>query len=134
MKKILLQYFLLKTILFAQDILETENLRYEAMISADTSVLIQLLHDSLIYNHSNGISETKTDFINSVTTGKIKYGEIRIESRKILNYGNFCILSGVINMKVVFNDQDLYITSRYSAVYVLNDRWKLILWQSTRIN
>jgi Domain of unknown function (DUF4440) len=43
------------------------------MIEPDAKVLDRLLHEKLIYGHSNGTNETKKDVIEVLTTGKSDY-------------------------------------------------------------
>ena len=72
-------YFLLALLIFtlpaiAQNtILSSEDARFRAQVQRDTLALQNLLSDDLVYIHSNALTETKTDFINSVRTGHIAY-------------------------------------------------------------
>jgi Domain of unknown function (DUF4440) len=43
------------------------------MIEPDAKVLDRLLHEKLIYGHSNGTNETKKEVIEFLTTGKSDY-------------------------------------------------------------
>jgi Domain of unknown function (DUF4440) len=43
------------------------------MIEPDPKVLDRMLHEKLIYGHSNGTNETKKDVIEVLTTGKSDY-------------------------------------------------------------
>jgi Domain of unknown function (DUF4440) len=43
------------------------------MIEPDAKVLEHILHEKLIYGHSNGTNETKKDVIEVLTTGKSDY-------------------------------------------------------------
>ena len=53
----------------------------KAMIVKDTLLLKRILHDSLFYIHSNGLIETKSDFLTSITSGKIEYEDIQIQEK-----------------------------------------------------
>lgn len=53
-----------------------------AMIVKDTLLLKRILHDSLYYIHSNGLVESKSDFLSSITFGEIEYNDMQIQERK----------------------------------------------------
>lgn len=133
-KFFLLIIFFYQISLSQNDITTIEKMRYQAMIDADAQTLNSLLHDMLIYNHSNGHSETKEEFINSIQSGKLDYKKIETSNVTVIEFHNTIILSGIVEMNVVFNFEDLKLKSRFSAVYVSDKGWRLVLWQSTKIN
>ena len=49
---------------------QAEQARFDANISADAKALNELLADNLEYTHSNGDLDSKTSFIDSLTTGR----------------------------------------------------------------
>ncbi|MCX7878159.1 MAG: nuclear transport factor 2 family protein [Ignavibacteria bacterium] len=134
MFKFFLCLFVLVNITIAQDdISQIEKMRYQAMIDSDVQTLNSLLHDMLVYNHSDGTSQTKEEFIKSVAEGKLDYKKIETDNVTVIGFKTTIILSGIVQMDVVLNNQDLKIKSRFSAVYVSDKGWRLILWQTTRM-
>jgi hypothetical protein len=57
-----------------------ERARFKAMISGDLTALSALLDDDLIYIHSNGRSDCKEEYLESLRQGRITYEEISVTS------------------------------------------------------
>ena len=57
---------------------ESEAVRFKAQTNRDTLALKNLLANELSYCHSNGLLESKQDFIKSINSGKIIYDSITI--------------------------------------------------------
>ncbi len=134
-------YFLLALLIFtlpaiAQNtILSSEDARFQAQVQRDTLALQNLLSDDLVYIHSNALTETKTDFINSVRTGHIAYQSMQTEAqRSIRTYGKIGISNGIVHAAGLLNGTPFDIRLRYTAVYhKRKGKWRLVSWQSTRV-
>ena len=111
-----------------------EQARFEAQIRQDTAALRFLLAEDLTYFHSNGLAETKNDFIQSVGNGKIRYLNIsRTGETHLRTYGKTGIITGIIAVKGQINEKDFDVSLRYTSVYVKQKKiWKLVAWQSTK--
>lgn len=121
---------------FAQNtISSSEDARFQAQVQRDTLALKNLLSDDLIYIHSNALTETKTDFMNSVKTGHITYQSMQTEAqRSIRSYGKTGISNGIVHATGLLNGAPFDIRLRYTAVYnKQKGKWRLVSWQSTRI-
>lgn len=121
---------------FAQrTITESEDMRFQAQIAQDTAALKNLLTDDLMYIHSNGLTETKSDFLHSITTGNITYKTMQPEAgRAIRTYGKTGISNGIVHATGLLNGNPFDIKLRYTAVYVKQrGKWRLASWQSTRV-
>ena len=126
----------LSTISFAQTtteqaVMDTEKLRFEAQVKKDIPALEKLLADDLVYTHSNGNSDSKTAYIQSIKDGKSQYDEIKSEEMKVRVYGKMAIVNGVCMVKMPTNP-NLHL--RYTDVYVKKKgQWQLVTWQSLKI-
>lgn len=121
---------------FAQrTIPESEDMRFRAQVAQDTAALKTLLTDDLMYIHSNGLTETKSDFLHSITTGNITYQTMEPEAdRRIRTYGKTGISNGIVHATGLLNGNPFDIKLRYTAVYVKQKgKWRLASWQSTRV-
>ena len=136
--KILVSIFLLLSLsLKAQDqkeaISRIETKRYEAMTTKDTNYLKFILADDLVYTHSNGLVETKNEFIQSIISGKIVYGKIGIKEQRIRCYDRTAIIHGILHVEGSLNGKEFLIDLRYTNVYIKNTDWKLVAWQSLKM-
>ncbi len=116
-----------------QEVLQAEQERIAAVTSANLAKLEQLLTDDLTFTHSNALVESKSDFINSIKSGTIKYEAINHKAVKVSLYNNTAVLRGQSELKVQYKGQPVSLPIRFTAVYVKKDgHWQLAAWQSTR--
>lgn len=137
MKKYVL--FCVISVLFACSLLSQsvnlDNLRMKAMIGKDTQLLKRILHDSLFYIHSNGLIETKSDFLTSITSGKIEYEDIQIQERKqrTINRAGRSY-TGVVRVIGKYKGESFQVKLAFSSHYRRQGKqFKLIYWQSTKM-
>ena len=115
-------------------VLAVEKQRFDAQIKKNYAVLDQVLADDLIYNHSNGNSDTKQSYIQSIRDGKSKYDVINIEDLKVRVYGNTAVINGMCMIKAMNNGETINTHLKYTDVYVRNGRqWQMVAWQSIKL-
>lgn len=117
----------------AEAISRIESKRYEAMTKADTGYLRFILSDDLVYTHSNGLVETKTDFIQSISSKKIVYKQIGVREQKVKLHQKTAVVTGVLHVSGSLNGKDFDIDLRYTNVYIKEKEWRLLAWQSLKI-
>ncbi len=133
-----LAFLLAPLLLTAQaDVLASEDARFAAQTTRDTLSLSRLLADELVYIHSNALVETKADFIHSVGTGRIVYQRMTPEpARRVRALGRqAAIVDGIVHVTGQFQGNTFDMRLRYTAAYRRHKgAWRLVSWQSTRIN
>lgn len=113
-------------------LLSAEKARFQAQIDRDTDLLAELLHHDLYYLHSNGLAESKADFIASVRTAKIVYQQMIPSQQIIRRYRKTAILTGLLRVSGLYEGSPFEVELYYSSVYLKNKRsWSLVSWQST---
>ncbi|MEO0726579.1 MAG: nuclear transport factor 2 family protein [Bacteroidota bacterium] len=116
-----------------EDIFQSEQQRFKAQVQQDGKALQLLLHNDLYYLHSNGLVETKADFIASVNSGKITYQEMFPIERSLKRFGKTAIITGLVLVRGLYQGQSFDIKLYYTSVYRKESgRWQLLNWQSTR--
>lgn len=112
-----------------------EKQRFAAMEKKDIPFLEDVLADDLVYIHSNALTETKTDFLSSIKTGKIVYEKMDVEEMQVRRYGRTtAIVNGIVHVQVQLNGKPADLRLRYTNVYIKqNGTWKMETWQSTKI-
>lgn len=117
-----------------QKILDTEQLRFKAMVGKDTVMLQKLIADDLAYIHSNTLTENKKEHIANIASGRLVYEKMTREQAKVRRYGKTAITNGVVHVHVVLNKNPLEMRLAYTAVYrKKGGTWQLVNWQSTRV-
>ena len=117
-----------------QEILAAEKARIAALVSDDYAALDRILADDMTYAHSSGVVETKTQFLNELRSGRLKYKALDHSNQTVRIYGDAAILSGTTKVHAVSAGADVRPTLHFTTVYVRqNGMWRLASWQSTRL-
>ncbi len=115
-------------------VLKKESDRFAAMTRVDTAALRGLLHDDLIYIHSNTLTENKAQHIAAIGSGRLVYKEMTSESVNLRRYGKTALTNGTVQVKGILNGTPFEVRLMYTAVYrKKRGHWRLLNWQSTRI-
>ena len=115
-------------------VVETQAARFAAMIDADGAALGDIMSEDLVYTHTTGRSESKQEFIASVTSGDISYDAIKPDDVLVRLYDDVAIVTGTAAMVVSSRQANFEFTIRFIEVYRLVDgSWELVSWQSTRL-
>lgn len=116
-------------------VLITEKERFEAQVSKNYAVLDKVLANDLVYIHSNGNSDTKRSYIQSILDGKSTYDAIDIEEQYVRIYGNTAIINGLCMVRAVNNGEAINTRLKYTSVYVrIGKQWQMAAWQSIRVS
>lgn len=112
-----------------------ERVRFDAMISADTARLRELLHPDLLFIHSNGLAESANDMVVSVASGTIVYQSFEPQqSPKVQVLGKTALVDGLVRVRGLYQGTEFEVDLRYTSVYYkVRRRWLLIRWQSTKM-
>jgi len=107
------------------------------MIAKDENFLNAVLHDELIYIHSNGAQDSKESFIKSITSKTLEYFSIDVQNADIKINNSTAWIHGAVKVKVR-NGKDaptVDLTLRYLDIYKREKGvWNLVAWQSARLN
>ena len=103
----------------------------QAAIKQDKAALVRLLADDLVYAHSSGKTESKTEYIAAITKGLSHYESFTETNTIVRVYGMAAVLEGHVEVKPA--GRPAY-RVRTLEVYV-NDggAWKMTAHQSARL-
>jgi hypothetical protein len=117
-----------------QDVLERETQRFAAMVRKDVGFLHRVLADDLIYTHSSGNVDTKTSFIENLTSGRLAYETAVPEGLGVRLFGDVAVLTGTSRIRVHVQGNPLNLHIRFTDVYVKRQAgWQMVVWQATRL-
>ncbi len=116
-------------------ILEKFKEKFEYMNPKDIDKIASLLDDRLVYIHSNGNTESKTQLIQNVKSGKWKVKSVEFRDMNVRVYkNNFAIVVGKGLFHVEVNgepiDTDLYFTEFWTHV---KEGWLLASRHASKI-
>lgn len=115
----------------SSDVMDRENARWEAMLANDYDALDELVHDQLVYTHSNATVDGKASWIASMTSGTVDYRSVDRSDVELNVLGDTAVITGAATFVVHAMNQDLTISSRFSSVWVNDGGWKFFAWHNT---
>jgi hypothetical protein len=111
--------------------------RREAQVAAHPAALERVLHESLVYKHSDGREESKSELIASLVDGTVDYREIRVSEIEAMTCGGpqrLCLRARQV-LEVTFEGRDYTVPGCYVAVYEGIPRaLQLIHYQSANLD
>ena len=101
-----------------QNIINLHKKKFDWLISKQYDSLSTLFNDNIVYIHSNGWIENKTDIIADLKSGKLNYKRVEVSEAKVRLSKNVAILTGKGVFFVTMDNKDLEIKLLYSEVYI----------------
>jgi len=119
---------------FGINVRDVEAMRFQAMVQNDLKSLDPLLAENLVYMHTDGTVESKSEFLERLRSGSLRYRSIAPTDVRVRTFGNTAVITGRSQMAVTNAGADHEFEILYTAVYeAAADRWQLVSWQSTRL-
>jgi ketosteroid isomerase-like protein len=127
-----------KNVAAAKEVEALERQRFEAQVKKDYTILEKVFADDLVYTHSNGKQNNKTEYIQSIRDGKSVYDKIDVEAVNVRAYndGKAAVVNGTITIyqpnKPDGTPNVAHI--KYVVVQVKDPKkgWQVVLWQSQK--
>ncbi|ALW83961.1 hypothetical protein AUC43_01900 [Hymenobacter sedentarius] len=122
----------------AKEVEALERQRFEAQVKKDYAFLEKVFSDDLIYTHSNGKQNNKTEYLQSIRDGKSVYDKIEVENLNVRAYndGKTAVVNGQI---IIYQPNKPDGTPnvahlKYVVVQVKDKHkgWQVVLWQSQK--
>src|SRR5271169_571739 len=64
-------------------VLALQNRFQDASVSADTATISSLMSDDAMFVHSNGLVQTKSQYVNSISSGQMKLALYKVIDAKV---------------------------------------------------
>ena len=118
-----------------QSALDFQLARFTAMVDADMESLEEFLADELVYTHSTGRTESRSEFLSSIGSGKVDYVSLTRESVEVRIYGEIALMTGEARLQGMAGDRSVNVTLRFMDVSRrVGDSWQLVAWQSLTLS
>jgi hypothetical protein len=108
--------------------------RVAAIIAADPARLDAILSEDLHYAHSNGVTETKAAFIESLTSRRAIYKSFEYTRHRFIPAGpGVVLMTGRALVRIGNAEGERLLDLNFLAVWrEEGGRWRFLAWQSNR--
>jgi ketosteroid isomerase-like protein len=114
-----------------KEILGLEDKRFAAMVARDFAALEKTVHEDLLYTHSSGLTDTKASWLESMTSGKVKYKSASCSERQVRFFGDVALVRGKASIEAEINGQPRSLELLFLNAWVRTPQgWKFAAWQS----
>jgi len=109
--------------------------RIEAMVKGDAQGLAPLLAPGVTYTHSNGEMESREQFLDTISSGRLDYvsmvpADVLI---RVLD-DRAAVITGRADVKLIAQGKENALALRFTSVWLRGDAgWQMVAWQSTRL-
>jgi len=110
----------------------------DACVAADGATLTSLMADNAIFIHGNGAMQSKSEFIDAITTGKLGVSQYDLHDPKVVLFDGGAIVTGLVDFGIKppagSANPPLVLHFRGSAVWLHSSAgWHLIFDQDTTL-
>ena len=118
----------------ARSVLAAEDRRYRAMIDADLPALDRLLADQVSYAHSNGVRDTKAEYLQKVRSGYYDYRRIDHPVERLEVVGDTALVLGRMTADLAVDGTSKTIDNLSLAVWArIGGEWRLLAYAPTTL-
>ncbi len=116
-----------------EEALKAEDARFKAQMGADAAAMNKLFGDDLVYIHSSTVVDTKASFIESITSGNVKYRTMSRGNPTVRTYGSMAIVAGSAKFEVTVKGENRTLDLLYHAIWAKRAAGiQFVSWQATK--
>lgn len=124
-----------------EGLLAADASRRSAMVAGDVETTGQYLADDLTWTHSSGKTDSKTSFLDVLSSGTTIYHSLDVRDAQARQFGELFILEGVVFGDVTKDGVDKKLVNRFLTVWRCDENtpagknvFQLLAWQSTGLS
>jgi ketosteroid isomerase-like protein len=72
----------------------------DACVAADGATLNQVMADDAIFIHGNGMMQSKSEFVDAITTGKLGVSQYDLKDPKVVAFKGGAIVTGLVDFGI----------------------------------
>lgn len=112
-----------------------ESQRRAAMVAGDLKTLDALLDDQATYVHSNGLVESKSEYLELIRLGAYQYTEVSQPEMTIRFVGDVALVTGRTILRVLLPDGGIKtVNGRSIVVWArVGGNWRMQFYQGTAL-
>lgn len=95
--------------------------------------LDSIMVDDLTFTHPNGITDSKSQFLEAIKSKSIVYESITDEDYQVRVHGDTGIVTGTCRIILVAGDLDIDVRVVFTELWIKKDNsWLMALWHATQ--
>ena len=104
----------------------------DAAKAGDADKLAPLFADDMTSINSDGTLTTKSQELDALRSGKVKYTDMSNSDMQVRSYGNIAIVTGIVSMSGTNNGKDISGRYRFTDVWRSNSgKWQCVATEAT---
>ena len=108
--------------------------KFRWMVEAKLDSLEGLLDERLSYIHSNGWTQSKKEFLEDFTNGKLTYHSVDVKEISARVYKRSAVVTGIAALETTLSGNRSSTHLKFTEVYVLQKGdWKLVSRHASRM-
>jgi hypothetical protein len=115
----------------ADEVRQIEDRRIALLVSGDVQALGLLYDDRLVYTHSTGRRDGKSEFLAAVQSGEVVYRAVEHEFDDVVVQDRMAWTTGTMRASIVAGGRPLSVETLTTSVWVRASDWKLLAFQTT---
>lgn len=112
------------------EVAKTVEMLRTAMIAGDEPALMKLCADELSFGHSNGVVQTKSEFIGSIVTRQEIFKSIRLTEHHNSVNDNTAIARHIFAADIILKGRDISVELGELQVWEKKGSWQLLARQA----
>ena len=118
----------------AKDLIALENRFNEGLVRGDVAVIEELEANDLIFTDAAGVVTNKTEEIQSIKSGEVKFESIKMDNTQVQDFGNLAVVTGRLVEKAKYKNADISGTYRFTDVWAKRKgKWEHVAGQETLV-
>lgn len=111
-----------------------ERQRIAAMVAGDVATLDALLHDRLVFGHTNGHADSKAAYLDKFRSGAVRYTDAAQQIVSVVVQGDTALVHGHLKLTAELKDGRRALNVIALAVWVHNEgSWQMLAHQPTAV-
>jgi 4-carboxymuconolactone decarboxylase len=118
----------------AKDVLQRSERKFEWMVNKNLDSLSEVLHPNVQYIHSNGLTESKSDILENLRSGKLVLYRVTINAADVRFLNQVAIVTGTGTFVGTVDQKDFEVELLYSEVWIFVEGiWLLLQRHANRV-
>jgi hypothetical protein len=118
----------------AQDVLQRSSMKFDWMVHKNLDSLAEVLHPNVQYIHSNGLTESKSDILENLRSGKLVLYRVAMKTADARFINHVAIVTGTGTFVGRIDQRDFEVELLYSEVWIfVEGKWLLLQRHANRV-